>query len=587
MLKLLPVVLILTSIVTTSAPGLVVALKRDAGLDFAGDTNLTDSRFYNAEVQQVTVSDAPLATVSNSAYYNYGAKTQSMGGNSINYVLYRFDLGSLPGFIGGRVNFAQLRLYHASGNGGGSGGTALGQVLTHDWLEGTSTGGYPGAAGGVSSKHPIGYNTAANRNADDGTTPPLASWGIGSDSSFNKSVDGGPAVASSKWGSTGANWTVWTVTDIVSDWATGTDNYGFYQCGNNYLWQTSESGSQYQPVLFIDYSPDGPPDGITDLTVTGTDWYKVDLQWTAPNDEPAGPVKQYDIRYSTSPIIDDASFDAASQCTCPLPTPAAPGTIEHLTILDLTPEMTYYLAIKSADMVGTVSVLSNAPVSATTLPMDVTPPAPITTLAASVIKPNYVTLTWTSVGDDDMTGQSVSYDLRYATSPITDDASFDAATPVTGLAAPKAPGTAETFTLHGLTPATPYWFAIKACDEVPNWSALGNVVTFTTLAPDTSAPDAVTDLRVIAAHITVAYLQWTAPADVDTAGMAGYEVRYSTSLITDATWDQAVPAADVPSPACAGNGRVADGFRASTRYHLLLRGEVFRLRRADQRVAAV
>ncbi len=92
MLKQLAILLILTFVVTTSASGVVVGLKRDAGLDFTGDTALTDARFYDAVAEQVTVSDAPLGTVSNSAYYNYGAKTTSMGGNSLNYVLYKFDL---------------------------------------------------------------------------------------------------------------------------------------------------------------------------------------------------------------------------------------------------------------------------------------------------------------------------------------------------------------------------------------------------------------------------------------------------------------------------------------------------------------
>ncbi len=270
MLKHLPVMLILTLIVTTSASAVVVGLKRDAGLDFTGDTTLTDARFHDAVVEQVTVSDAPLATVSNSAYYNYGAKDSSMGGNSQNYVLYKFDLSSLPGFEGGTINMAQLRLYHSSGNGLGSGDeNRLEEVTTHDWLEGTNTGGFPGAAGGVSDKHPIGYNTTANRDADNGTTGPLASWGPNSDSTFSPTNDGGVAANGSTWGPTGANWTVWTVTDIVADWAGGTPNYGFFQVGNNYSWKMSEFGSQYQPVLFIDYTPAPEPATLTLLALGG------------------------------------------------------------------------------------------------------------------------------------------------------------------------------------------------------------------------------------------------------------------------------------------------------------------------------
>ncbi len=128
---------------------------------------------------------------------------------------------------------------------------------------------FPGAAGGVSAKHPVGYNTTANRDADNGTTGPLASWGTDSDTTFSPANDGGLTSTSKQWGSGGANWTVYTVTDIVSDWASGSPNYGFYQVGNNYNWKTSESGSQYQPVLFIDYTPAPEPVTLALLALGG------------------------------------------------------------------------------------------------------------------------------------------------------------------------------------------------------------------------------------------------------------------------------------------------------------------------------
>ena len=65
-------------------------------------------------------------------------------------------------------------------------------VLTHDWIEGTKNGTYPGAAGGVSFAHPVGYNTGTNQNASGGTTPPLQSWGPTSDSFFSLPGDVGP-----------------------------------------------------------------------------------------------------------------------------------------------------------------------------------------------------------------------------------------------------------------------------------------------------------------------------------------------------------------------------------------------------------
>ncbi len=61
---------------------------------------------------------------------------------------------------------------------------------------------------------------------------------------------------------------------------------------------------------------------------------------------------------------------------------------------------------------------------------------------------------------------------------------------------PQAAGATETLTLHGLTPSTDYYFAIRSCDEVPNWSGLSNVAAFTTLPQDVIAPAMITDLSI-------------------------------------------------------------------------------------------
>lgn len=246
--------LLLSLAVTTAASAAVVALKRDAGLDWSGTKN-TAAVFDSAVETLVTVADAPLNPAGNSGWMNYGTSTQSRAGSSANYVLYKFDLSTLAGLSGGTINLAQLRLYHIGGNGGGSGGQALGQLLSHDWIEGTKDNTYPGAAGGASFTHPAGVNTTANRNAANGTATPWASWGAGSDSNFSPANDGGNNAASA-WGGGGSNYTVWDVTGIVASWADGSlPNYGFEQAGNNFTWQMSESGSQFQPVLFIDYTP--------------------------------------------------------------------------------------------------------------------------------------------------------------------------------------------------------------------------------------------------------------------------------------------------------------------------------------------
>ena len=96
-----------------------------------------------------------------------------------------------------------------------------------------------------------------------------------------------------------------------------------------------------------------------------------------------------------------------------------------------------------------------------------------------------VTVSWTATGDDRNAGIATRYDLRYSLSPIT-ASSFGSASKWTGVPAPQSPGILQSATVTGLLPSTTYYFAIKAADEVPNWSAISNIISRTTLAPPAS-----------------------------------------------------------------------------------------------------
>ena len=89
-----------------------------------------------------------------------------------------------------------------------------------------------------------------------------------------------------------------------------------------------------------------------------------------------------------------------------------------------------------------------------------------------------VELSWKAVGDDGQEGFADSYDLRYSTSPITDELTFSFATPVaTGV--PQSRGSTETALLGGLTPSTRYYFALKVKDDAGNASAFTTTDTTT------------------------------------------------------------------------------------------------------------
>jgi hypothetical protein len=121
------------------------------------------------------------------------------------------------------------------------------------------------------------------------------------------------------------------------------------------------------------------------------------------------------------------------------------------------------------------------------------PPTRITNLAASQVTDHSVVLTWTAPADDGPSGRASSYELRRSSQPLT-DANFAAATVVPISITPKAAGLGEQFLVAGLSPGTPYHFAIRALDGAGSASAVSNSVPVTTNATDTVPPAAITDL---------------------------------------------------------------------------------------------
>ncbi len=217
------------------------------------------------------------------------------------------------------------------------------------------------------------------------------------------------------------------------------------------------------------------PSSVTDLQGSGTPGRtSVPLTWTAPgNDGTVGEAIGYDLRYSTS-TIDAGNFGSVTQvANVPVPRPA--GATESFTVTGLTPSTMYYFAIKAFDEDGNYGAISNV-ATVTTRDADPLAPEAVTDLAVatSATLGNY-TLTWTAPADNG-NGYVATYDLRYATSPITEE-TFASATAVAGLASPKSPGSGEAFVATQLATGTTLYFAIKGADDSGNWSGLSNVPT--------------------------------------------------------------------------------------------------------------
>ncbi|MEE9593632.1 MAG: fibronectin type III domain-containing protein, partial [Thermoplasmata archaeon] len=285
------------------------------------------------------------------------------------------------------------------------------------------------------------------------------------------------------------------------------------------------------------------------------------LSWTAP----AG-ADQYDLRYSTSGPINEANFQAATQVATS--TPQAPGTTETLNVTGLIAETTYWLSLRSANAVPNWSPISNV-IEVTTL--DIVDPGTIVDLQVVNLGGDYAVLQWTAPGDDGNQGVATAYEVRHSSAGPLNDTNFDAGTFVPS-PTPALAGSTETLNVTGLSPLTPYWFALRTADEVPNWSPVSNNAAILTL--DTLPPAIVSDLQVTGSGHDYVTLQWTAPGDDGNQGTAStYDMRFSSSVPLNDTNFIAGTSVATSAPAQAGlvEALNVSGLSPQTQYWFALR----------------
>ncbi len=136
-----------------------------------------------------------------------------------------------------------------------------------------------------------------------------------------------------------------------------------------YLRFTRVTGSANvsEVVLYGCMLPDGgSPAGIKDLRVNVITDRSIKILWKATGDDgKSGESSFYDIRYSTSPIVGDEDFEKAKPVEGE-PTPRVAGTVQSHLVRNLSPQTTYYFAMKAIDDMGNKSILSNI-IKATTV----------------------------------------------------------------------------------------------------------------------------------------------------------------------------------------------------------------------------
>ena len=119
------------------------------------------------------------------------------------------------------------------------------------------------------------------------------------------------------------------------------------------------SDRTFQTLAFTPQDVQGPA-AVTDLAIPKRTSKELTLTWSAPLDnDPTGRAASYDIRY----LINDSTIVAnwATATTAPQTlTPKPAGQKESLTVSGLLPGTSYTFAIRSKDLSGNLSSISNA-----------------------------------------------------------------------------------------------------------------------------------------------------------------------------------------------------------------------------------
>ncbi len=247
---------------------------------------------------------------------------------------------------------------------------------------------------------------------------------------------------------------------------------------------------------------------MTDLRVLSTTTTSATLIWTAPGEHGAtGTATEYDIRYSTF-LIDSDSWQSATTVINE-PQPRAVGSEEHVSISGLNPNTRYFFALRTRNAIpNDWSPVSNVVDSLTAQLPDTIPPARVADLTVSWASARgssrSIKVFWSATGDDSLNGSATEYDARCATFPLT-PANWNRAIrlPFTGLGQQFRPGTLLVAWADHLAPATTYYLAVRARDDVADhWSLVSNAVVDTTDPPGSwrsldAGSDYIEDLAVV------------------------------------------------------------------------------------------
>lgn len=315
---------------------------------------------------------------------------------------------------------------------------------------------------------------------------------------------------------------------------------------------------------------------VEDLTAELAGPDSVHLVWTDPLGE-WNDVDLTEMHMATYPLTAE-NWEGAEPATGTLVPPDVPGGEVRLMLSKLAGDTQYYFAGKNIVHDRPEPGISNV-ATITTEPVpdpDLDPPAGITDLAATDIRPTELTLEWTAPGDDGQEGTADHYEVRFQTGgPILTEADWLSAAPVQqDLPQPGSAGSDESLPVSGLTPEETYGFAVRAVDEADNRGALSNPVEVV-LPPE--LPGALDDLAVTDTRPDGFDLAWTASGSDGDQGQATsfiLGVLEGLSIDSEQAWDDAQKVSSgLPQPAPPGTSQsfALSGLEEETAYGLSLR----------------
>ncbi len=194
---------------------------------------------------------------------------------------------------------------------------------------------------------------------------------------------------------------------------------------------------------------------------------------------------------------------------------------------------------------------------------------PVANFSVSVKSATAVTLAW----DTPQYAGGSSFDVRYSTAAIT-ESNFSLATQVTAGVPVFISATAQQMDIAGLAPSTTYYFAVRAVDSSSGDSSAvfasattlasgggtggGNIGGGTIVIPpvaNLSTTSTLTDVLV----------SWDTP---QYGNATSFEMRYSTSTLTDANFSSGIFVSAMPLPiASTRQNKLVSGLSNSTTYY--------------------